>query len=172
MPFHPASTLAQLIESPVRAGEVVWIGTRPERRVAMNAQRAVELEEGKGVAGDRYRNRGGGRQVTLIQEESLASIASHLGRDAVLPEELRRNIVVRGINLLALKERRFRIGDAILETSGECHPCSKMEEALGVGGYNAMRGLGGITARIVQGGRVAIGDGVEPLPRAGALPAR
>ena len=56
-----------------------------------------------------------------------------------------------------------RIGQALLETSVECHPCSRMEETLGVGGYNAMRGLGGITARIIEDGRVVVGD---PLSRA------
>ena len=76
---------------------------------------------------------------------------------------MRRNLVTEGINLLALKERRFRIGEAVLETSGECHPCSRMEETLGVGGYNAVRGLGGITARVITGGLVRVGDCVERI---------
>lgn len=66
-----------------------------------------------------------------------------------------------GINLLALHDRRFRIGSALLEGTGLCHPCSRMEEALGQGGYNAMRGHGGITARVLEGGLVQIGDRVE-----------
>ena len=162
MPFHPASSLAALIGAPVRRGEVVWIGVRPERRAAMLALPSVELEAGLGAAGDRYRNAGGARQVTLIEAESLCSIASHLGRSDVDPHELRRNIVVRGINLMALKGRSFSIGTALLEASGECHPCSRMEEILGLGGYNAVRGLGGITARIVRSGLVQLGDAVEP----------
>jgi len=40
-----------------------------------------------------------------------------------------------------------------------------MEEILGVGGYNAVRGLGGITARIVQSGKVSVGDELLALPR-------
>jgi MOSC domain-containing protein YiiM len=71
---------------------------------------------------------------------------------------LRRNIVVSGINLLALKDKQFHLGGALLEYSGACHPCSKMEAALGSGGYNAMRGHGGITARVLEVGRAAIGD--------------
>ena len=76
---------------------------------------------------------------------------------------MRRNVVVRGINLLALKGRRFRIGSALLEASGECHPCSRMEEILGAGGYNAMRGLGGITARVIEGATIRVGDEVVAL---------
>ena len=124
---------------------------------------AAELVAGKGIAGDRYGNAGGARQVTIVAAESLAAIASHLGVDAVAPEALRRNIVVRGINLVALKGRRFRIGAATLEASGECHPCSRMEEILGTGGYNAMRGLGGITARVIEGAPIRIGDAVVAL---------
>jgi MOSC domain-containing protein YiiM len=73
-------------------------------------------------------------------------------------------LVVAGINLLALKDRRFRIGEAVLETTGLAHPCSRMEAALGDGGYNAMRGHGGITAAIVVSGRLAVGDPLVPLP--------
>ena len=168
-PFAPASSLAVLIEAPVRPGTVAWIGLRPARRVAMRAETEALLAAGKGLVGDRYANAGGARQLTLIAAESLATIASHLGRDAVAPHELRRNIIVRGINLLALKGRRFRIGDALLEASGECHPCSRMEEVFGPGGYNAVRGLGGITARVIESGTIAIGDVVEPVAIVGAI---
>ncbi len=68
---------------------------------------------------------------------------------------------LKGINLLALKDKTFRIGQAVLETTGECHPCSRMEENLGPGGYNAVRGHGGITARVVEAGMIRVGDRVE-----------
>ncbi|MGH8476075.1 MAG: MOSC domain-containing protein [Methylococcales bacterium] len=65
---------------------------------------------------------------------------------------LGRNLVIAGINLLALKNCRFRIGEVVLEATGLCHPCSKIETALGPGGLNAMRGHGGLTARVVERG--------------------
>jgi len=120
---------------------------------------SVTAVAGQGLEGDHYRARGRGtRQVTLIQAEHLAVIGALLGRVAPAPEVLRRNLVVSGINLLALKGRRFQIGEAVLEGTGFAHPCSRMEEVLGAGGYNAMRGHGGLTARIVRSGRLALGD--------------
>ena len=160
----PNSPLANLLNAPIRPGRVVWIGLRPARREPMREVQSAELIAGQGIAGDRYKtSRNGARQVTLIQREHLAAIASYLGVERVEPQALRRNIVVEGINLLALKGRRFRIGEAELEWSGECDPCSRMEETLGPGGYNAVRRHGGITARVLLGGGVSVGRIVARL---------
>jgi MOSC domain-containing protein YiiM len=163
MPLNPASPLARLMLAPARPGHVVWIGVRTERRAPLVEVESVLASDGEGLTGDHYSRKGGNRQVTLIQAESLRAIASHLGLADVSPFDLRRNIVTEGINLYALKDRRFRIGDAVLEASGECHPCSRMEETFGAGGYNAVRGFGGITARVVDGGRIALADRIEAL---------
>ena len=146
-------------------GTVTWIGLRPERRAAPQPVASARAEPGTGLEGDHFHGQGGGkRQVTLIQAEHLDAVGAFLGGSAPDPALTRRNVVVRGLNLFSLKERRFRIGDAILEHSGPCHPCSRMEENLGPGGYNAMRGHGGITARVVQAGAIRVGDAVERLP--------
>ncbi len=122
------------------------------------------LDPGEGLAGDHYRSRAGRtRQVTLIQAEHLPAIGAYLGREAVAPALLRRNVVVAGINLLALAGARFRLGSAELEATGACHPCSRMEAVLGPGGYNAVRGHGGITARVLVGGVVRLGDELARL---------
>jgi MOSC domain-containing protein YiiM len=164
MPLNPASPLARLMLAPVLPGRVVWIGVRTARRTPLQTMQSVLAQADGGLEGDHYSRRGGNRQVTLIQAESLEAIARHLGRDEVSPLDLRRNIVTAGINLHALKDRRFRIGDAVLQASGECHPCSRMEETFGPGGYNAVRGFGGITARVLEGGAISLASAIEPLP--------
>ena len=75
----------------------------------------------------------------------------------------RAHILVRGINLHALKDRTFRLGSALLLKTGEYRPCSRMEENLGPGGYNAVRGHGGITARIITAGQVHLGDPLDAV---------
>jgi MOSC domain-containing protein YiiM len=72
--------------------------------------------------------------------------------------------VVSGINLLALKGQRFYVGDVLMEGTKPCAPCSRMEKALGPGGYNAMRGHGGICAVVLAGGDIAVGDAVRMRP--------
>jgi len=128
------------------------------------------LEQASGVLGDHYGGHGGPRQVSLIGEENLAAIGAFLGGAPADPALLRRNIVVRGINLLALKDRHFRLGAAVLAYAGLCHPCSRMEILLGPGGYNAVRGQGGILARVLQPGHVRLGDRITRLDEAPALP--
>jgi len=136
---------------------------RPFRMEAVKVMDTVTALTDVGLEGDHYQNHGGSRQVTLIQAEHLAVLASLLGLDNIAPEFTRRNIVVRNINLLSLKGKQFQVGQALLEYSGECHPCSRMEKNLGPGAYNAMRGHGGITAKVVRGGNIKVGDFLTPL---------
>jgi len=150
--------LARLIETFAQPGEVRWIGVRPARREAMVEAEAAKITM-NGLRGDR-RDSPGKRAVSLIQWEHLAVVASLMGEDAVDPKRLRRNIVVSGINLLGLRKARFRVGGALLQGTGLCAPCSRMEEALGRGGYTAMRGHGGITAEVVEVGAVQVGETV------------
>ena len=155
------ASLEQLMDEFVRAGTVEWIGIRPEKRAEVVSVNSAMLDPAYGIEGDHYDGRSGKRHVTLIQAEHLPAIASMLNCDLVRPEQLRRNIVVAGINLLSLKNKAFQLGEAVLEFTGLCHPCSRMEENLGGGGYNAMRGHGGITARVISPGKVQLGDECE-----------
>ena len=158
------STVARLLATLPQTGTLDWIGQRPVRREPLVSVPEAEVRTDSHVLGDHARPKAGGkRQVTLIQQEHLAGVASYLGLDVPLdPARLRRNLVVSGLNLLALKNRQVRIGEeVILDITGECHPCSRMEEELGPGGYNAMRGHGGLTAHIAQGGIIRLGDVVR-----------
>jgi MOSC domain-containing protein YiiM len=153
-----------LFEHFAQPGTVRWIGLRPKTRQPMEVVESTFANIG-GLTGDRAfkPNATGKRQVTLIQEEHLEAVASFLGKDSVDPALIRRNIVVKGLNLNALKGKQFKIGKAVLEMTGFCYPCSRMEENLGVGGYNAMRGHGGITCRVIEEGEILVGDSVEAV---------
>lgn len=156
------SGLRALLTHRALPGRLEWIGLRPKRETAMHVVREAELRGGRGLTGDHTSERGSKkRQVSLIQAEHLPVIAALSGRDHVGAELLRRNLVVSGINLLALRSTRFRIGAALLQGEGTCDPCSKMEVALGIGGYNAMRGHGGILATVIEGGTIRVGDRVD-----------
>lgn len=172
-----------------RPGQLEWIGLRPARRAPVISMPEAEVHPLVGLIGDHGKvapgrlkaltgqvgeavtpasqpavpGGPGRRQVTLIQAEHLPVVAALAGLKEAAPELLRRNLVISGLSLLALKDARFQIGEVILEGTGECHPCSRMEETLGEGGYNAVRGHGGLTARVIRGGVIRVGDEVHPL---------
>jgi MOSC domain-containing protein YiiM len=153
-------------------GEVRWLGVRPmpvenslgvREKQPMQVIEAVEARVQQGLVGDRYNGKSGKREVTLIQWEHLAVIAALLGRNTLTPELLRRNIAVEKINLLALVGSHFSIGGAVLAATGIADPCAAMETALGRGGFHAMNGHGGITARVICAGIIRVGDTIARL---------
>ncbi len=156
-----------------RPGRLEAIFLRPGRGFAVESVTSTQALPGRGLEGDRAALRAspragaGKRQVTLLQAEHLPAVAAFLGRENVDPALLRRNLLVSGLNLLAVRTL-FRdqplqvcIGtEVVLELTGLAAPCSRMEAVLGFGGYNAMRGHGGVTARIISGGRISVNDAV------------
>lgn len=159
MPLGWNLTLHDLMARHAGAGRVAWIGLRPERGVPVQVAEQARMTA-DGLEGDRAR--AGKRAVTLIQAEHLPVIAELAQLERVAPETLRRNFVVSGINLSTLKGKPLRVGGALLRITTVCAPCSKMEDALGHGGYNAMRGHGGWCAEVLEPGSVARGDAVRP----------
>lgn len=169
----PVPSLKELAQHFPHAGRLDAIYLRPARLApVLSVERAVALVD-RGLQGDRSAARtpgkpgGSKRQVTLIQAEHLGVIAALTRRASVEAADLRRNLVISGLSLLAARSLfkdatlALRIGDeVVLALSGPCDPCSRMEAVLGAGGYNAMRGHGGMTARVVQGGTIEVGDAV------------
>ena len=151
-------SLAERLRDVPQVGTLTWMGVRPAREAPIQVLTEGRLTVSSGLEGDRgAAGVPGKRGVTLVQREHLAVIAALAGRPDVDPTLVRRNLVIEGINLASLRLMRFRIGDALLEGTGACEPCAKMEEALGRGGFQAMRGHGGITARVLEGAVVRLG---------------
>jgi MOSC domain-containing protein YiiM len=154
-------------------GELTWIGLRPSRKAEIVEVGSAQAIVDSGLDGDhRFENTlGSGRQVTLVSEEYIGQIEHFLalGRsagqalhsdEALHPRLLRRNLVIKGINLDALRYQQFSIGGAIFEAGAICHPCLRMEELLGKGGIAAMMGHGGLCLKVVQSGTITLGDTV------------
>jgi MOSC domain-containing protein YiiM len=158
IPLSNYSALASLMLCFRRPGRVQWIGLRSAKRAPVASVDTARAPVGGGFEGDHYGGRSGNRGITVPQAELLDAIASLTGVEEIAPAVLRRNLVVSGIDLVALKGQCFRIRDVVLQGAGLAHPCSRMEEALGRGGDNAMRGHGGLCARVLQGGIVRVGD--------------
>lgn len=158
-------TVAERLDILPQIGQLVWIGISPQSGGNIVPMEQAELLVDHGLAGDHHAKRRAGtkRQITLIQQEHLAAVAGFLHRENLEPELLRRNLVVSGINLLALKGKQFQIADCLLEYTGPCDPCSRMETNLGPGGLNALRGHGGITAKVLMGGIIRRGDKVQAV---------
>ncbi len=161
-------TIRDLNTPPHIAGRVEAIIVRGAPRDPARTVSATQALAGIGLADDRLGKKGESelstRQVTLVQAEHLPVIAQLTELDgvaAVDPVRLRRNLVVSGINLLALRNARVQVGDAVLEIVGPCAPCSRMETEVGPGAYAAMRGHGGMTARVITTGAIRVGDVVR-----------
>lgn len=161
------SPLAELLETLPQTGRLRWIGLSPRAFSELQVVQTAHFIPGHGLDGDHHAKskHGTKRQVTLIQAEHLIAVAGLLHRPSVDPSLLRRNLVVAGINLLALKGKTFRVGPCLLEYSGPCDPCSRMEQNLGPGGLNALRGHGGITAKVLIGGQIRLDDDVRFEPQ-------
>ena len=166
-------TLRDLITRIATQGRVEAIVIRPERNQPAQYVDAVKAEPGLGLIGDRRSENkrtdkaSRKRELTLIQAEHLPLIASWCGIEQLEATRLRRNLVISGVNLLAMKSPfadirlEWQIGNEVcIEGAGPCDPCSRMESELGNGGYNAMRGHGGVTAMIVAAGVIRVGDAV------------
>ncbi|MDO3383285.1 MOSC domain-containing protein [Gilvimarinus algae] len=155
----------------MKPGQLEWIGLRSEHRGQIDVVEQADAIAGFGLAGD-HRSRktpGSGRQVTLISREFIQQVCLHTGHRHIDPVLLRRNLMISGMNMNLLRYQRLQIGEVILEPAALCHPCSRMNQALGPGGAAAMYGYGGLCARIVQGGTLSVGDAVvrlapEPKP--------
>jgi MOSC domain-containing protein YiiM len=131
---------------------------------------AAQVEVGAGLVGDRHHQPGAppdrARALTLFAAETFEHLA-RVGLD-LAPGESRRQLLVRGVDLTRLQGRRLRVGEVVLEGTGPCRPCAHLEAMTRPGVLAALEGRGGLTARVVKGGLLRVGDAVVELPGAEA----
>ena len=116
------SNMSKLLKSIPQIGIIEWIGIRKKRRAELLEVKEAIITEEDGLIADHYSKKKGKRQITLIQAEHLKAVAGMLQKDTpISPFLTRRNIVVAGLNLNALKNQQFSIGDeVVLEGTGYC----------------------------------------------------
>jgi MOSC domain-containing protein YiiM len=122
---------------------------------------SATLVANRGLLGSADQN--GRRQITIMSQERWAEVQQKLG--AKLDPSLRRaNLMVSGVDLVASRGKRLRIGSALIEIWGETRPCRLMDEAH-EGLQDALRPewSGGVFGIILEGGEVQVGDSVEML---------
>jgi MOSC domain-containing protein YiiM len=147
-------------------GVVVGIFVTGEGSAAMERVEEVRTIEGCGIEGDRYcegtgfwTNYGDVCQVTLISSEDLDYIENELGI-RVKNGEHRRNIVTRGVDLEGLRRERFRVGEVLLEYDRPRPPCRHVQDLTEPGMTRALKGRGGICARVIEGGSIRAHDAI------------
>ncbi len=151
------------------SGTIQGIFVTPVASEPMRALESVKAIAGVGLEGDRYaagtgfyyRNptTPGAREVTLIAEESIEQAARDAGVEFE-GRETRRNLVTRGVDLRQLLGKRFIIGEVVCEGVRDCAPCIHLDALTGKRLMPHLVYSGGLRARIVKGGVIAIGDAI------------
>lgn len=151
-----------------RLGSVEVIAVAPHAEAVMNTVPRATVRAGRGLEGDRYFTREGtfsdahdrGHDLTLIEAEVLDAL--RLPEGQLTPEEARRNVVTRGIDLNALVGKRFRIGDVECFGQRLCEPCAHLERlSRRAGKSGTLRALihkGGLRADVLTDGEIRVGS--------------
>lgn len=146
--------------------KVISIHIASKAEAEMTPVDEVRAEPGLGLAGDRYHAHTGtysetpgtGRDVTFIASEAIELIANEHGI-GLSPGQSRRNITTRGIDLNALVDREFSVGEVVLRGMRLCEPCEYLQEHTAKPGLTkALVHRGGLRADIVKGGTIRVGD--------------
>src|SRR4051794_26440144 len=156
---------------PRRRGRVEAIAIAPEAEAPMARIEQAAAHAGRGLEGDRYFDQRGtfsnvhgrGYDLTLIEAEVLETLELPAGRLA--PEEPRRNVVTRGVDLNALVGRTFTVGDVRCFGQRLCEPCAHLERLTAAAGKpGTLRALihkGGLRADVLGDGMIRIGDEIS-----------
>jgi len=121
--------------------------------------REVKCRAGFGLEGDRfYGYRPGYKgQVTFFAWETLLAARKKFGRSTLSPAVFRRNVVVEGMDLNGILERRFTLGGVEFEGTGEARPCHWMNSVVAPGAEDWLMGCGGLRAKVLSDGPLRVG---------------
>lgn len=141
------------------SGRVESIHVVAETGGPPEARKSVNVVAGRGVEGDRKFD--GNHDLTLIEAEALEGLTEDTGIE-LGPGDSRRQVMTRGVSLNDLVGKRFRVGE--LECVGEelCEPCDHLQSLSQPGVLRGLVHRGGLCAEVVSGGRIAVGDSVDP----------
>lgn len=134
-------------------GKVVSLQVNVRHKQPLESRERVTVVPG-GLEGDRHRNARGLRQILLMEKEILDSLS-------LSPGTIRENVTIEGLAIHGLQPGEFiRLGDeVVLEVTGLCEPCSRMDE-IRPGLQETLDGRRGVLTRVIEGGEVGLGDGV------------
>ena len=141
------------------AGRLLGIAVKARTRAPMSVRSHAALDAQTGLDGD-WRGRMDGRQVTVLFEDDWARACAAVGER--MPWTRRRaNLYVGGIANPRAPGGMLRIGETVLEVTGETEPCSRMDqEAAGLRRALEPEWLAGVTCRVVRGGTLRLDDPV------------
>ena len=123
------------------------------------------LEKGKGIVNDRYYGnfKEKKEQVTLINLEEINNFNNHIKRN-ITAKDFRRNIIVSGINLNELINKKIKINELTLKIHEICQPCKYLQDRLKIPDLVKMLvNKSGVRAEILSSGSLSIGDIVKIL---------
>ena len=126
----------------------------------------VEVRAGHGIVGDRYAGRAAHRDaaVTVLAAESVEALAAELGTGPLDPLLARRNVVMRGAEVEALRGEVFSLdcgeGVVVLRGGRPANPCAWLDTVLAPGAHRGMRGRGGVRCAPLTDGVLRLGPAV------------
>ena len=123
------------------------------------------LEKGKGIINDRYYGnfKEKKEQVTLINLEEINNFNKQIGQK-IEPKDFRRNIIISGINLNELIDKKIKINKVTLKIHEICQPCKYLEDKLKISGLvKKLLNKSGVRAEIITSGYLSVGDKIRVL---------
>jgi MOSC domain-containing protein YiiM len=140
-------------------GEVLHLFSCLVHRFPMEELSEAEVIEDKGFKGCIHGRAGSKRQVSLMDQETLDELG-------LTPGVVKENITTRGLDFQSLETGNIlRIGNCVLEITGPCHPCARMDE-IRMGLQEELRGQRGWLCRVQESGIIRRGDRIEVVAQA------